>query len=122
MTQTEIPEVPPVGTLKRLRSVLRLAEGIIIAAKSADVQELDGRGVVSKEEARAVAIRRRAIDKRIDALGMQRKHVRNAADFPSGTRFAAEAGPEFWNALEAAMTVVAAVHSAEVAAIPRRRP
>ncbi len=114
--QLEIPQVPDIGRLAKLRAGINPAGAILIAARKADIMK-DGK--IGLWEVRPMAAKRRAIDKRIDALGMPRVELRGEADFPEGTYAAAQANSEFWRALESAVTVLKCVNAAEVAAIPQ---
>ncbi len=104
--------VPEIGRLAKLRGCLPLADSIFGQAKGIEITD----GKVLYAAIATVSATRRALDKRIDALGIPRKAA-HASDFPEGCGKAAEASAEFWVALEVAMSAVAAVNEAERAVI-----
>lgn len=120
--QTTIPDVPPVGRLKRLRAVLPAAERIIGHAKEIELYlgPADSGRSVHPDDIRALGVQRRALRKRLDALGVPLKRARGVEDFPPDTQRAARAHAAVAEALEIAGSAIIAVGAAERAAIPRR--
>ncbi len=124
--QMEItPEIPSPGRLKKLRTLIPMAEAILAHARAVDVQYPDGEdggvGKVSLGDMKACAGRRRALDRRLDALGLPLRGI-PLGDFPTGTNEAARASSEFYVAIESACSALASVKAAELATIPRRAP
>lgn len=123
--QTEIiPEVPSPGHLRKLRTLIPMADAILAHARAVDVQYPDGEdgggpGKVSLGDMKACASRRRALDRRLDALGLPLRGI-PIGDFPTGTEEAARASGEFFVAIESACSALAGVKAAELATIPRR--
>ncbi len=104
--------VPGIGRLANLRECLKIADSIFSQAKGAEITD----GKVLYAAISTVSSTRRALDKRIDALGIPRQAA-HFEDFPEGCQAAAHASAEFWVALEVAMSAVVYVNAAERAVI-----
>ena len=123
--QTEItPEVPTPGHLKKLRTLIPLAESILAHARAVEVLYPDGErndggvGKVSIGDMKACASQRRALDKKLGALGVPLRGL-PLGEFPDGTEEAARASGEFFVAIESACSALEGVNAAEIATIPR---
>ncbi len=118
-----VPEIPSPGRLKKLRTLIPMADAILAHARAVEVAypEPEGPGKVSHSDMKACASRRRALDRRLDALGLPLRGI-PMGDFPTGTEEAARASGEFYVAIESAMSALASVKAAELATIPRRAP
>lgn len=116
--QTEIAEIPSPGQLRKLRTLIPMADAIIELARTADVMK---DGSIGAWEVRPMAERRRALDRRLGAIGVRLQAV-PLAEFPDRTKEAAQASSGFFAALESAVSALRAVNAAELALIPRRSP
>lgn len=122
--QEEIPEAPSPGRLRKLRTLIPMAEAIHAHARAVDIAypsgEKDdpdsGSGKVSLGDMKACASRRRALDRRLDALGVPIREY-GLAYFPERTQDAARASSEFWVALESAGSALRYVRAAELATV-----
>ena len=115
------PEIPSPSRLKKLRTLVPMANAIIVDARTVFIVREDPSddGTVDLPDVKKCAGRRRAIDRRMDALGVPIQPIR-LPDFPERTEGAARASGEYFVALESAVSALRAVNAAELATIPRR--
>ncbi len=116
--QTEFGETPAVGRLKKLRGLLAAADFIIRRGRELLPSDHKRRG----NELRDLNCRRRHLQKRLDALGVPVQRVGDAGAFPIGTEDNARAEARVWEALEVAMSAIAATQRAEQAAMDLTAP
>ena len=115
-------EVPSPARLRKLRTLIPMANAIIVDARTVWIirEDPSDDGTIDLRCVKMCAGRRRAIDKRMDALGVPIQPIR-ITDFPERTEGAARASGEFFVALESAVSALRAVNAAELATIPPRR-
>lgn len=122
-----VPEIPSPGRLVKLRALIPMADAIIDHARAVEITQDAARpdrhlapiGSIRFADIKACAGRRRALDRRLDALGLPLRGIA-LANFPEGTELAARTSGEFYVAIESACSALESVKAAELATIPRR--